>query len=560
MKLKKTVLLSICLSFLFTNYSQQILKENISTIEKTYWDFKKTKIQSEGAYYKDKKGASQDKHGTWKYYNEDGVLIETSSYFKNVIHGKVMMAYQNGKIKQEGFFKLGIQDSSYKEWFENGMPALEGFYKNNKKVNVWNRYYYNGKLESVEQYLDTISYLLSYYSNDSIHTQQIKDGSGNQISYFPTNLIHESYTYKEGLRNGDFYVTNINGKTGSTGSYRNGFRHGIWNYFYFNGDKEKTCCYQNGLLDGSYASYYDTKQLKVIGEYRKGMKNGKWIWYTNTGVKDMEGYFLNDKQDGDWVYYFPTGDISYTAHFKEDKKEGKWIYFYKTKEKFKECTYLNDQKSGIWQTWYENGTLLMTGNYTAGLEEGKWENYWENGKLKNVTSYQKGLLHGNWKSFSPTGNLLLDGQYKTGYKNGKWLKYFVKNSKLEEINTYKIIVKKDALNYGFWAGRKIKESVRNGLHVSYSSKDDSKMEEGNYKNDEKHGEWKAFFEGGESPAVISNYKKGELHGLMTEYGRKREKISETHYKLGVKQGSMKLYDKQGKIKLEKEFQNGQQVK
>ena len=501
MKLKKTVLLSICLSFLFTNYSQQILKENISTIEKTYWDFKKTKIQSEGAYYKDKKGASQDKHGTWKYYNEDGVLIETSSYFKNVIHGKVMMAYQNGKIKQEGFFKLGIQDSSYKEWFENGMPALEGFYKNNKKVNVWNRYYYNGKLESVEQYLDTISYLLSYYSNDSIHTQQIKDGSGNQISYFPTNLIHESYT-----------------------------------------------------------SYYDTKQLKVIGEYRKGMKNGKWIWYTNTGVKDMEGYFLNDKQDGDWVYYFPTGDISYTAHFKEDKKEGKWIYFYKTKEKFKECTYLNDQKSGIWQTWYENGTLLMTGNYTAGLEEGKWENYWENGKLKNVTSYQKGLLHGNWKSFSPTGYLLLDGQYKTGYKNGKWLKYFVKNSKLEEINTYKIIVKKDALNYGFWAGRKIKESVRNGLHVSYSSKDDSKMEEGNYKNDEKHGEWKAFFEGGESPAVISNYKKGELHGLMTEYGRKREKISETHYKLGVKHGSMKLYDKQGKIKLEKEFQNGQQVK
>ena len=47
---------------------------------------------------------------------------------------------------------------------------------------------------------------------------------------------------------------------------------------------------------------------------------------------------------------------------------------------------------------------------------------------------------------------------------------------------------------------------------------------------------------------------------MTEYGRKREKISETHYKLGVKHGSMKLYDKQGKIKLEKEFQNGQQVK
>ena len=43
---------------------------------------------------------------------------------------------------------------------------------------------------------------------------------------------------------------------------------------------------------------------------------------------------------------------------------------------------------------------------------------------------------------------------------------------------------------------------------------------------------------------------------MIEYGRGGEKISETSYSKGVKNGKMKMFDKKGKIILEKEFVNG----
>ena len=43
---------------------------------------------------------------------------------------------------------------------------------------------------------------------------------------------------------------------------------------------------------------------------------------------------------------------------------------------------------------------------------------------------------------------------------------------------------------------------------------------------------------------------------MIEFSRGGEKISETSYSKGVKSGKMKIFDKKGKIILEKEFING----
>jgi len=198
----------------------------------------------------------------------------------------------------------------------------------------------------------------------------------------------------------------------------------------------------------------------------------------------------------------------------------------------------------------------MSGKYLQGKEQGVWSNYWENSKLKNQSTFKNGELNGKWNSWYPSGNIMLTGFYKQNFKTKKWVR-FMENGKLEEITSYKISSKKlNNMNYGFWKNQKIKESVRHGKYATYSQKDFQLTETGQYVNDLKDGTWTAYLPGGKVPAFITNYKKGELDGLMIEFGRGGEKISETSYSKGIKNGKMKLFDKKGKVILEKEFNNG----
>jgi antitoxin component YwqK of YwqJK toxin-antitoxin module len=552
----KNFILILGLLFPFVNFSQTVLKENLTPLDKIYWDIKKTKIQSAGSYYKDALGQTRDKHGKWEYYNEFGDLEETRNFYREKLHGQVFLKYANGKPRQEGYFKLNKQDSIYREWVENGNLIVEGYYKNNKPFGIWKRYYMNGQPESIEEYIDTVCYIKSFWLNDSLHTQVIKNGNGTKTAYFPNGKLKEKYNYKDGLRDGPCEDWSINGYILLKGNFKQERKDGEWNYYYYTGDLEKTSNYKNGLLEGPYTYYYDTKMVNVSGNYHLGKKEGKWNWFTNKGGKDMEGSFVNDLQDGAWIYYYPTGQVSYNAFYKEGKKEGKWEYYYKNNHLFKVGTFKNDVKDGLWETWYEDGTLLMTGKYSNGKEQGVWKNFWENGKLKNQSTFKNGELHGKWLSWSPQGNTLLTGFYKNNLKTGTWTRY-MENGKIEEIESYKIISRNPTnMNYGFWKNKKVKESIRHGKYESYSQKDFQLTEKGQYKNDLKEGTWIAYLPGGKLPAFISNYKNGALDGLMIEFGRSGEKISETSYSKGLKNGKLKVFDKKGKVILEKEFING----
>jgi len=555
----KNILLIFLIAYAFTAKTQIVFKENLTEKDKLYWDFKKTKIQSTGSYYKDILGETRDKHGKWEFYNEFGDIEEIRNYYREKLNGQVFLKFANGKPRQEGYFKLDKQDSIYREWVENGTLVVEGKYKNGKPFGIWRKYYMDGKEQSVEEYLDTLCMLKEFWKDDSLHTRTIKNGTGIKTTFYPNGKVKEFYNYKDGLRDGIFEERSINGYLFLTGFFKQERKEGEWRCFYYTGDLEKISNYKNGLLDGAYSYYYDTKVLNVSGNYVAGKKEGKWFWYTNKGGKDMEGTFVNNMQDGDWIYYYPTGEVSYNAFYKQDKREGKWEYYYENKKLFKVGTYANDLKDGLWETWYEDGTLLMTGKYVKGKEEGIWKNFWPNTTLKNQSTFKKGYLHGQWYSYAMDGTTTLTGFYKEGYKTGKWTKYY-DNRKVEDINTYKIVEKAAPIDYGFAKGRKIKESVRHGFHASYSMKDYALTEEGHYINDEKDGKWVDYLPGGLLPAVITNYKEGKLEGLMIQYGRRSEKISESEYKNGVKEGKFRMFDVNGKIILEKTYSKGQEVR
>jgi antitoxin component YwqK of YwqJK toxin-antitoxin module len=47
---------------------------------------------------------------------------------------------------------------------------------------------------------------------------------------------------------------------------------------------------------------------------------------------------------------------------------------------------------------------------------------------------------------------------------------------------------------------------------------------------------------------------------MTQFGRRGEKISESEYKNGLKEGKFRMFDATGKIILEKNYAKGQELR
>jgi len=539
-------------------FSQVVLKENLTKKESLYWDFNKTQLQSTGCYYKDEVDETTEKHGKWLYYDRLGILEEERNYYKDMLHGKVALFYSNKKLKQEGYFYLDRQDSIYREWYENGKLSVEGQYNMNEPVGKWAYYDLDGREKSIEELIDSVNYLISFWLPDSLHTQTITGGTGELATYYTTGTVKEWYNYRDGLKDGPFEELSIYGYSTLTGFFKKGEKDSTWTYAYYTGDVEKISNYRNGVLNGAYNYFYDNGQLNVEGYYKDGKKFGKWTWYTNKGTKDMEGTFKDDKQHGDWVYWHPTGEVSYYAHYSEGSKTGQWTYLYKDGTKFKEGTFNNDLKDGTWQTWYEDGTLLMRGDYKDGKEQGEWSNYWENGQLKNKSTFKAGLLSGAWESYYPTGKLKLSGKYEDNFKVGEWTDYF-ENGKPKDILTYKLFKEKSKVEYGIMKDRVRSDSKKDGHAVSFSMKDYRKTEEGDYKEGEKHGEWIAYYPGGRNPAVISNYKNGELDGTMKQFDKRGNLLQEMDYKEGLKHGRFIVYDKKGKAVVTKKFEFGMEV-
>lgn len=539
-------------------FGQVVSKENQTKKVTLFWDFNRTQIQASGCYFKDETGESTEKHGKWLYYDRLGVLEEERNYYKDILQGHAVLYYPNKKIKQEGFFYLNRQDSIYKEWHENGKLSIKGQYKLGEPVGEWTYYYFNGLEKSIETIEGGVNRVMAFWLPDSLHTQTITDGTGELSTYHTTGTVKEWYNYVDGLKDGPFEEISVYGYSTLTGFFKKGEKDSTWTYAYYTGDTEKISNYKNGVLNGEYKYFYDNGQMNVQGYYKDAKKVGKWNWHTNKGTRDMEGTFENDLQHGDWTYWYPTGEVSYTAHYKEGLKTGQWTYLYIDGKKFKEGTFKNDLKDGIWQTWYEDGTLLMKGAYKEGKEEGEWLNYWENGKLKNKAIFKNGVMNGDWISYYDNGKLKLTGEYEDNFKVGEWVDYF-DNGKPKELVSYKIFKEKSEANYGIMENRVRLDSKKDGHSISYSDKDFHETEEGDYKEGQKDGEWIAYFPGGKTPAVVSNYKDGELNGTMKNYSRKGELLQEMDFKDGQKHGRFIVYDEKGKAVVEKTFQFGMEV-
>ena len=73
-------------------------------------------------------------YGRWKYWDNEGVLIQETDFYKGKVHGKIIYYYSNGNKKNEGSFYYNMQKGDYNEWYKNGQIKESGFYNMGLKI------------------------------------------------------------------------------------------------------------------------------------------------------------------------------------------------------------------------------------------------------------------------------------------------------------------------------------------------------------------------------------------------------------------------------------------
>ena len=200
----------------------------------------------------------------------------------------------------------------------------------------------------------------------------------------------------------------------------------------------------------------------------------------------------------------------------------------------------------------------MKGSFKNGKEEGFWYNYWEDGKVKNASKFKNGLLNGPWKSYNQKQILIVSGSYKNGLKSGSWVDYF-DNGRLMKKCSYKIIKQKNEIKAISSLGLEEKFSELHGKFESYSPNDFFIQAKGSYKKGLKTGTWYHYHPGGIVPMALTQFRNGDLHGLMRRFDRRGNLLSESSFKDGKKDGWFVIIGRNGKPKIKKFYKNGSEV-
>ncbi len=491
----------------------------------------------------------EEVNGEWvgesKIYNREGKLIGKTKYSPSG-HVKVYdEAYFNGEWLCINYDKEG---KSQKEWYEkrNGDGEMIEYCE---KAN-------NGKT--------LFSKVLVEDANDSPYWSCEKYCDD---PYFKEKTWHEN---KDGKIHGEYRRWWKNGKKAVEVNYKEGKNHGackswddgetlvkhsefkdgvlvkekllsfgddnIWScteWFSPIGEEKKLKCSWTekissgvGKKCGEYKEYYKSGKLFLKGTYRDGKKHGDFVALSEEGVEKAKGKFVNGKEDGEHKSWSGLGTLMGVTTY----KDGLMLM---QKEMNDPCKVPKHRRWHC-QEWFP---------YTCN-EFGKLKRVWDenssSGVGERVGKYTEWLspVDGGHKyiecNYSESGNEKYDGEYKAYWKNGNI--HFI-------------------CHYSSSGSGK-----KHGKHSSWWE-NGKKCLEINYKDGEKHGEYKEWDDG--ILVDISEFKddwllKEKKWGKETlvwtcrewfppESGEKKLECLWTENKDGKKHGEYKDYWGNGNI-------------
>ena len=89
-------------------------------------------ISSKFQYYWE--GELAIRHGWYKAYNENGILVSLQNYYEDKLNGKWVKYYSDGQIEIKGNYKNGYKDGKWVEYNSNGNVSKKYCYYDGRSI------------------------------------------------------------------------------------------------------------------------------------------------------------------------------------------------------------------------------------------------------------------------------------------------------------------------------------------------------------------------------------------------------------------------------------------
>jgi antitoxin component YwqK of YwqJK toxin-antitoxin module len=169
-----------------------------------------------------------------------------------------------------------------------------GYFKNDKPVGEFKRFYEDSKLKSV-----------LIYSEDG------KKASATM--YHENGLISSKGNYINQKKEGkwQFFSQYIDGYLICEEFYTNNLRNGLSLRFYPDSTLAEKVNYLNDAKNGECIQYHPNGKVCMKTTYSKGKINGKYNVWADNGRIEISGQYINDTREGRWLFYNKDSSVKY---------------------------------------------------------------------------------------------------------------------------------------------------------------------------------------------------------------------------------------------------------
>lgn len=255
-------------------------------------------------------------------YWKDGLMDGTKTTF-----------YKKSKVKQIMNFEKGKRQGEYVNYYENGKVKERGFYKDDFLVGTMESFYPNGRTRFVYNYNNGYQrgWNILYFENGQKEQEAFINEKGwidsTFRAWYPSGYPMKEIDYDNGIYNGIYKEWHSDGTLAYEGNYTNGLKDGThktyevlvgvllkkesyklgkkdgtWITYGLEGDTAKIMNYVNDTLDGEFAQYINGR-VESKGEYVMGVKDGFWQQNLVTLIGGQEGTYNMGVKVGEWILY-----------------------------------------------------------------------------------------------------------------------------------------------------------------------------------------------------------------------------------------------------------------
>ena len=194
----------------------------------------------------------------------------------------------------------------------------------------------------------------------------------------------------------------------------------------------------------------------------------------------------------------------------------------------------NGLRQGLWKKQYPNGGLMYEGMFREGKPVGEWKRFHEGGQKKALISYIENSDSAYTLFFDVWGEKVAEGNYLNERKTGLWY-LFSKNIKIAE--------------------EQFKNGDKHGICRKFFDTGEL-LEEAEWEFGKQEGKYQVFYKNG-IPYMQCKFNNNMRNGLCLSYFQNGKLELEGNYNNNLRHGNWKYYNEAGELLHTLKYNEGQ---